>query len=110
MAKGSAVRGSASGRPIMALLDLIGRRWTLRILWELRPGPLTARALRARCDEASPTILHSRLVGLRHADLVVVQRGTGYELTARGREFIEAFLPLYRFAEDWDAGRSDPNN
>ena len=32
------VRGSATGRPIMALLDLLGRRMTGRILWELRDG------------------------------------------------------------------------
>lgn len=47
-----AVRGSKSGRPIMALLDLLGRRWTLRIIWELRNGPLTSRALRQACDAA----------------------------------------------------------
>ena len=40
------VRGSRSGRPIMALLDLLGRRWSLRILWELREQALTSRALR----------------------------------------------------------------
>ena len=50
------VRGSSSGRPIMALLDLLGRRWTLRIVWELREDrALTSRALRSACDEASPT-------------------------------------------------------
>jgi DNA-binding HxlR family transcriptional regulator len=37
---GTKVRGSSGGRPIMALLDLLGRRWALRILWELRGGPL----------------------------------------------------------------------
>ena len=37
-AKKTAVRGSRTGRPIMALLDLLGRRWTLRIIWELRDG------------------------------------------------------------------------
>ena len=46
------VRGSRTGRPIMALLDLLGRRWTLRIMWELREGSLTSRALRTACDEA----------------------------------------------------------
>jgi hypothetical protein len=30
---GRAVRGSTTGRPIMALFDLIGRRWTLRVIW-----------------------------------------------------------------------------
>ena len=29
---GRRVRGSSTGRPIMALLDLLGRRMTLRIL------------------------------------------------------------------------------
>ena len=43
---GQPVRGSASGRPIMALLDLLGRRWALRILWELRDGPLPTSARR----------------------------------------------------------------
>ena len=36
---GRPVRGSRSGRPVMALIDLIGRRWVLRIIWELRGCP-----------------------------------------------------------------------
>ena len=56
----SAVRGSRSGRPIMALLDLLGRRWSLRIIWELREQSMTSRALRSACDEASPTVLQAR--------------------------------------------------
>ena len=47
---GTPVRGSRTGRPIMAALDLLGRRWALRVLWELRGGPLSFRELRARCD------------------------------------------------------------
>jgi DNA-binding HxlR family transcriptional regulator len=50
---GAPVRGSATGRPIMALLDLLGRRWALRIIWELRDGPLTFRDLQAACDGMS---------------------------------------------------------
>ena len=61
------VRGSRTGRPIMALLDLLGRRWTLRIMWELREGSLTSRALRKACDEASPTVMQTRLSELRAA-------------------------------------------
>src|SRR6478736_6675281 len=64
------VRGSRSGRPVMALLDLLGRRWTLRIIWELRERSLTSRALRTACDEASPTVLQARLSELRQAGLV----------------------------------------
>ena len=43
--KKSAVRGSRSGRPVMALLDLLGRRWTLRIIWELREDRALTRVL-----------------------------------------------------------------
>ena len=100
-AKKRTVRGSRSGRPIMALLDLLGRRWTLRIIWELREGSLTSRALRAACDEASPTILQARLSELREAGLVELAAASGYCLTPLGRELFETFLPLHRFAERW---------
>ena len=96
-----AARGSKTGRPIMALLDLLGRRWTLRIVWELRDQPLTSRALRAACDEASPTVLQARLSELREAGLVELVPASGYRLTTMGRELLETFLPLHRFAERW---------
>jgi DNA-binding HxlR family transcriptional regulator len=96
------VRGSATGRPIMALLDLLGRRWSLRIVWELRGEPLTSRALRAACDDASPTILQARLDELREADLVELIPESGYRLTTMGRELFDTFMPLHHFAERWN--------
>jgi len=96
-----AVRGSRTGRPIMALLDLLGRRWTLRIVWELRGGPLTSRALRTACDDASPTVMQARLSELREAGLVELLAGDGYRLTPLGRELMQSFLPLQHFAERW---------
>ena len=95
------VRGSRTGRPIMALLDLLGRRWTLRIMWELREGSLTSRALRTACDEASPTVMQTRLSELREAGLIELAQGDGYGLTGLGKELNETFLPLHRFAERW---------
>ncbi|WP_063686973.1 winged helix-turn-helix transcriptional regulator [Bradyrhizobium stylosanthis] len=95
------VRGSRTGRPVMVLLDLLGRRWALRILWELRDAPLTSRALRTACDEASPTVLQARLTELREAGFVELGDGGGYGLTALGRELCETFMPLHRFAERW---------
>ena len=59
---GRRVRGSATGRPIMALLDLLGRRMTLRILWELRDRRLTFRALQEAAD-TNPSVLNARLEG-----------------------------------------------
>jgi DNA-binding HxlR family transcriptional regulator len=99
------VRGSRSGRPIMALLDLLGRRWTLRIVWELHGARLSSRALRAACDEASPTVLQARLSELREAGLVELVPAEGYGLTPLGRELFETFLPLHRFAERWSTSR-----
>jgi DNA-binding HxlR family transcriptional regulator len=104
--KKRAVRGSKSGRPIMALLNLLGRRWSLRIFWELREQPLTSRALRAACDEASPTVLQARLSELREAGFVELVTGDGYRLTPIGRELLENFLPLHRFAERWSKGKN----
>jgi DNA-binding HxlR family transcriptional regulator len=101
----AAVRGSRSGRPIMALLDLLGRRWTLRLLWELRNGRrLTSRELRTACDEASPTVLQARLSELREAGFLDLAAEGGYSLTALGQELCETFLPLHRFAEKWRKG------
>src|SRR5712672_3300923 len=95
--KKTAVRGSRTGRPVMALLDLLGRRWTLRIVWELRDAPLTSRALRTACDDASPTVIQTRLSELREAGLVELLPGDGYGLTQLGNDLRESFRPLYRF-------------
>ena len=96
-----AVRGSRSGRPIMALLDLLGRRWTLRILWELREGALTSRALRTACGEASPTVMQQRLSELREAGFIVLREEGGYALTELGQDLLQTFLPLHQFADRW---------
>lgn len=95
----------ASSRPIMALLDLLGRRWALRILWELRGAPLRSRALRTACGDLSPTVLQRRLDELRDADLVELVE-EGYRLTALGAELLAAFAPLYDFADRWGRIRS----
>lgn len=84
----------------MALLDLLGRRWTLRVIWELRGGPLSFRALQAACSGMSPSVLNQRLAELREA--LIVQAGEdGYGLSARGRELLELFGPLNDWAQDW---------
>ena len=101
---GKPVRGSASGRPIMALLDLLGRRWTLRVVWELREDPLLFRELQERCDGISSSVLNQRLQELRTAGAVAGGDG-GYRLTDEGRRLLEAFPPLDAWAKRW-AGRA----
>lgn len=97
---GKPVRGSHSGKPIMALIDLMGRRWVLRILWELRDGPLTFRALQEACGGLSPSVLNGRLGELRETVLVDAEED-GYALTALGRELLTQFTPLTVWAENW---------
>jgi len=96
---GRKVRGSSTGRPIMAALDLLGRRWLLRIVWELRGEALTFRVLAERCGGISPTVLNTRLAEMRDAGLL--DTASGYALTPRGRALIEALTPLTHWAEDW---------
>lgn len=98
---GEPVRGSRTGKPIMALLDLLGRRWVLRILWELREEALTFRLLRERCDDMSPTVLNQRLRELRDADIVVLEEPSGFALTRSGRQLLDALMPLQRWSEQW---------
>jgi len=100
---GKPVRGSTTGRPIMALLDLLGRRWALRVTWELREGPLQFRALQERCAGMSSSVLNQRLHELRSAGVVELDEG-GYRLTEQGEELREAFAPLDAWAQRWAAG------
>ena len=87
----------------MAALDLLGRRWTLRVLWELRNGsPATFRELRDRCDNMSTSVLNQRLTELREAGLINTSKG-GYSLTKRGTELQEALAPLDAWAKRWQA-------
>ena len=96
------VRGSRTGRPIMVLLDLLGRRWALRIVWELREGPHRFRELQDMIG-ASPTIINTRLAELREAKLVRLDEESGYRLTALGEELLRLFLPLHAWSEKWAA-------
>jgi len=98
---GHPVRGSRSGRPIMVLLDLLGRRWALRVLWELRTGPATFRALRERCGDLSPTVLNGRLKELRVSGVVELVPDDGYRLTRAGDALLEALQPLQDWARTW---------
>lgn len=97
---GKAARGSATGRPIMVLLDLLGRRTALRILWELRGDkPMTFRALQ-EAAETNPSVLNTRLGELREVQIVVHAEG-GYVLSPLGRELLEHLGSLTLWSERW---------
>ncbi|HTH88721.1 winged helix-turn-helix transcriptional regulator [Mycobacterium sp.] len=95
---GSSVRGSASGRPIMVALDVLGRRGALRVLWELRDASLMFRALQAAAD-MNPASL-KRIKELRALE-IIDHSGDGYHLTQHGRSLMAAFEPLQAWAAAW---------
>ena len=96
-----AVRGSRTGRPIMALLHLLGRRWAMRVLWERREERKSFRALQGACDAISPAVLNERLRDLREARLVDLVEGEGYGLSLLGRELLDRFVPIVGWADRW---------
>jgi len=97
---GMPVRGSTTGRPLMVLLDALGKRWSLRIMWELRGQSLTFRELQSRCEELSPTVLNSRLKELREMKLIELS-SDGYGLTDWGRKIGKQLTQLDVVASEW---------
>ena len=86
----------------MALLDLLGRRWALRALWELRDQPAaTFRDLQARCGGVSSSVLAARLQELHDAGIVVALQPSGYGLTNRGHDLLRALAPADEWAARW---------
>ncbi|TML04095.1 MAG: helix-turn-helix transcriptional regulator [Actinobacteria bacterium] len=84
--------------PIADLFDLLGRRWALRVLWELRDDPVPYRILRERCDEVSTSVLATRLRELAAAS-IVEQTPDGYALTSSGRELLDHLRPLNEWSK-----------
>lgn len=79
-------------------IDLLGRRWTLRIIWELGAGPSGFRELQRRCGNMSSSVLSARLQELTAARVVTGEAGH-YRLTGLGHELVLALTPL----QAWDA-------
>lgn len=98
---GRPVRGSSTGRPLMAALDLFGRRWSLRVVWELHDGPLGFRALQQRCENMSSSVLRQRLNDLMDVRIVEQHPDTSYALTPLGRDAYRALRPLVRWSTRW---------
>jgi DNA-binding HxlR family transcriptional regulator len=90
---------------IAEIVDLLGKKWVMRIIWELRGNPLTFRELQAACDDLSPTVLNSRLKMLQLAQLAHKDAARGYGLTNMGFELLEVYKPLNRWAVAWQASR-----
>lgn len=88
----------ATEKPISSVFDLLGRRWAMRIVWELRRDSVSFNELRERTG-VSPSVLTDRLAEL--SDALVVERDPTrrYRLTGRGRELARILYELNRWAE-----------
>lgn len=100
---GRPVKGSQSGRPIMAALDLLSRRWVLRIVWELRTGPRGFREMQALCDQMSPNTLSTRLSELEEAQIVAHDVNGDWALTPLGHKLSPALKALGTWASAWES-------
>lgn len=103
---GSPVRGSKSGKPIMALFDLLGRSWALGVIWQLSSGPMTFRQVQDSCEQMSPTILNRRIKELISSGLVE-RCDQGYLLTETGKELFGFLKPLGAWSQRWADELSD---
>ncbi|WP_428742149.1 winged helix-turn-helix transcriptional regulator [Tenacibaculum sp.] len=97
---GKSVRGSKSGKPIMALFDLLGRSWTMSIIWHLNDSPKSFSDLEKLCDDISPTTLNTRLKELQKTFIIEKILG-GYQLTEIGEELFLLFEPLRNWSKEW---------
>ena len=88
----------ASSRPVERALDLLGRRWALRLVWELRRSTLAFSELRERTG-ISPSVLSARLGELIDAGVLERDAGRRYRLSGRGRELARILYELNRWAE-----------
>lgn len=97
---GKPVRGSKTGQPIMVLFDLLGKAWSMGVIWQLQGGPYTFRELQERCGSISPSILNSRIKDLKEAN-IIERTLDGYQLTGRGHELVKALSPLGCWSMRW---------
>lgn len=97
---GAQVRGSKTGKPIMALLDLLGRTWALGVVWQLNQGSATFRELQQRCEKISPSLLNTRLKELKVLKLVELTP-SGYQLTENGQGLFSIVSPLGEWSLLW---------
>lgn len=98
---GKPVRGSTRGKPIMALFDLLGRRWSMGVLWQLsQGGACTFRELQTRCESISPAVLNARIKELREG-LLLERCAEGYQATELGKQLTTLLSPFTEFSAQW---------
>ena len=108
---GAPARGTRTGKPLLVLFDLLGRRWALRLLWELRGGEhLGFRSLQERCEQMSSSVLRDRLNELTQVGLLVTDDEGRYALSADGSALLRVLAPLSQWADQWGRNYRSPRS
>ena len=92
------LRTAQTSSPMVRALELAGRRWTLRVVWELRAGPLSFRGIQAACGNISPSVLAGRLRELGDLGIVENIPRLGYRLTATGERLFQVLAELNKWS------------
>ncbi|MGA5540815.1 winged helix-turn-helix transcriptional regulator [Mycobacterium sp. NPDC051198] len=92
--------------PMLAVMELLGQRWVLRVIWELEPGSLGFLELRRHMGNCSSSMLSERLQQLVAAGLVVKNETGAWELTVAGAGLGAALSGLWDWSESWKAGEA----
>jgi DNA-binding HxlR family transcriptional regulator len=85
-------------RPMATVLDQLGRRWSLRLIWELRRDTVSFSELRERTG-VSPSMLTTRLRELEALGVVEKDGARRYRLSGGGRELARILYEVNRWAE-----------
>ncbi|WP_405165879.1 helix-turn-helix transcriptional regulator [Nocardia sp. NBC_01499] len=109
-ASGAKPPNDSADAPVLAAMELLGQRWTLRVLWELAPGQLGFLELRRRMDNCSSSMLSVRLQHLQGVGLIVKNADKSYELTTAGTELGAAMQDVWDWSRRWEKSLTDPND
>lgn len=86
-----------ANQPLASTFELLGRRWALPLVWELRRDTLAFAELRSRLG-ISPSVLSTRLGELTEAGVIERDGRRRYRLTGRGRELARLLYELNRWS------------
>lgn len=85
----------------MATFDLLGRRWAIAVLWQLRAGPIGFRDLRRALPGISTGVLSTRLQEFVAVTVASTDPAGKYRLTPLGGELLYSLAPLHAWSHNW---------
>ena len=104
------LRRAATSELMGRALALSGRRWALRIVWELRIGPLNFRALQSACGNISPSVLQRRLHEHREQGIIEKIPRLGYRLSTSGEKLFQVLAQMDRWSAMLPKNMHDDDN